>query len=400
MKRLNYSITDSSTVVFIDGEVYTIPKTHPSYNSIVLSLTDDAMDEEWKIREVEELADIRKAVESYAEGRITIEGETLYYREEAIPADALVERIMTLRAESRGFEHLIKFLDNLMDNPNQDSRDDLYRFLTKNNLPITENGTFLAYKVVRESYFDLHSNTYDNSIGAVIEMPRSEVDPNRNNTCSEGFHAASYEYIPWYGNMNSDKVVIVEINPQDVVSVPIDHNDAKLRTCKYRVIGEMKNPHIDRIKSNYVNTESGSYLQEDFQPYDNVFDDYDEDEDDFDGDWYGDEEDEWEDEEEFVPYQESKQETEAKNWVGEISWISNGVKKEGDIIAEVPAGESIVNAVEEIFDAYNDDEVSFSKVQKAKDISSKDRYIVIVYKIDGVDLTTPRLYAPNVNQIN
>jgi len=34
-------------------------------------------------------------------------------------------------------------------------------------------------------------------------------------------------------------VVKVLVNPEDVVSIPTDYNDAKMRTCKYVVIEEV-----------------------------------------------------------------------------------------------------------------------------------------------------------------
>jgi hypothetical protein len=53
---------------------------------------------------------------------------------------------------------------------------ELYGFLEKGNLPITNDGHFLAYKKVRKDYKDCHSGTMDNSIGQVVEMERNQVD--------------------------------------------------------------------------------------------------------------------------------------------------------------------------------------------------------------------------------
>jgi hypothetical protein len=51
-------------------------------------------------------------------------------------------------------------------------------------------------------------------------------------------HFCSQEYLPHFGGSDS-RVVIVKINPRDVVSIPTDYNNAKGRACRYEVIGEV-----------------------------------------------------------------------------------------------------------------------------------------------------------------
>jgi len=81
-----------------------------------------------------------------------------------------------------------------MSNPSMTSRNELFLFLEAANLPITEDGCFLAYKAVTSDFKDKHSRKFDNSPGVTLEMPRRDVDDNREQTCSYGFHAAAYEY--------------------------------------------------------------------------------------------------------------------------------------------------------------------------------------------------------------
>lgn len=393
MKRLNYSITINSAIVFIDGEVYTLPSSLPEYNNIIATLTDSQMSEESKIDSIRKMSNIKETIESYAEGRITIDENSIKYKGEEIPTDVLYERIVQLRKEGGNFKHLIHFLDNLMENPDMNSRKDLYRFLSKNNLPITSRGTFLAYKKVREDYTDIYSGKFTNSPGSVIEMDRGKVDPDRNNTCSAGFHAASYDYIPQYGINDTDKVVIVEINPRDVVSVPIDHDDAKLRTCRYEVIGEMDNP-FSRLKSNFIDTDFDDedyFREEGFEEEDNYFDDYYKDEEEEEEEWDG----------EFEPYSdmitpESTTLTYQKEFV---EWVSNGVKKSGYIIEEIEADESLSPVLDRFLNDVDHD-VRTEKVLKVKPVSSINRYLVEVVAVDDVMLETPVLYVPAYYQID
>lgn len=371
MRRLNYSITESSVVVFIDGEVYTISSNHPNYREIIQVLLDDTMSEFNKIYYVLGHVDVAASIEKYADGRITIEGDTIMYNGMDIPMEVLAERILKLRGDESSFEHLVKFLDNLMANPSTDSRDDLYRFLSRNNLPITNRGTFLAYKKVNINYKDVHSNTFDNSIGAVVSMPRAHVDPDRNNTCSAGFHAASYDYMDSYGG---DRVVIVEIDPKDVVSVPVDHDDAKLRCCKYTVIGEIENYQSTQIRSGYVDVEQDDdFFEDDTEDETDVFDDYYADESEWDGQFNEDDEG--------------------------VRWISNGAEKIGEIVDYIEAGNSLKTHVKAYLTLFEDEGIDATLTKKVKDVSSKDRYLVKVNMVDGTPLNKPKLYAPNVEQV-
>jgi hypothetical protein len=131
---------------------------------------------------------------------------------------------------------LVNFMENLMQNPSMNSVNELYGFLEKNNLPITSDGHFLAYKKVRENYLDCHSGTMDNSVGKIVEMERNQVDDVADRTCSTGLHFCSEDYLNHFGG---ERIMIVKVNPRDVVSIPSDYNRSKGRACRYEVVGEL-----------------------------------------------------------------------------------------------------------------------------------------------------------------
>lgn len=156
--------------------------------------------------------------------------------------DSLIGKIEKMRNDGFTIQPLINFIHNLYQNPSQDSIDELYLFCEKNELPITEDGYLIAYKIVGHNYMDLFSGKFSNKVGAVLEMDRNDVDSNRGNTCSHGLHFCSRGYLPHYGNNRggNDRCMIVKINPADVVSIPRDYNNAKGRTWKYEVVGELE----------------------------------------------------------------------------------------------------------------------------------------------------------------
>jgi len=224
-----FIIQGNNITVVIDNNPHTISKTHITYQKIV----DAIKNNDWET--VRDVIEPKKVVLNYGKGNVSIKGETLYWRGKEFH-NAMSKRMIQMLQEGFDIEPLVKFMDNLMDNPSHRSVQELYGFLEKNNLPITSDGHFLAYKRVREDYMDCHTGTMDNSIGKIVEMARNEVDDNSSNTCSSGLHFCSQEYLKSFGG---DRTVIVKINPRDVVSIPNDYNNSKGRACRYEVIGEV-----------------------------------------------------------------------------------------------------------------------------------------------------------------
>jgi hypothetical protein len=133
--------------------------------------------------------------------------------------------------------HLLKFLGNLMENPSNSAVEELYDFLEVCNLPITEDGHFVAYKRIQANYTDVHSGKYDNSVGNTVSMERCLVDDRRENTCSHGLHVCSLNYLAHFGG---ERLVLCKVNPKDVVSIPSDYGNTKMRVCQYEVIQELE----------------------------------------------------------------------------------------------------------------------------------------------------------------
>jgi len=125
-----------------------------------------------------------------------------------------------------------------MENPSRRAVNELYAFLEHKAMPLTPDGNFLAYKGVREDYTDWHSGKFSNKVGDVNEMIRNKVCDDANIGCSHGFHAGSLDYARGYGN--GGHLMVVEIDPRDVVSVPLDCEQQKLRTAKYKVVAHFE----------------------------------------------------------------------------------------------------------------------------------------------------------------
>lgn len=247
-----FIIQGSNVTVVIDNKPHTIAKTHITYQKVV----DAIKAGDWE--KVRDIIDPKLAVINYGSGNVAIQGDKLFWKNEEMHG-AIVTRMIAMLQEGFSIEPLVLFMDNMMNNPSCRAVNELYGFLEKNNLPITPDGHFLAYKRVRSNYMDVHSGTFDNSVGKVCEMPRNKVDDNAENTCSTGLHFCSEGYL---GSFGGERVMILKINPRDVVSIPVDYNNAKGRTCRYEVIGEVgSNPDDKKEFTKPVQTNANSNVK-------------------------------------------------------------------------------------------------------------------------------------------
>lgn len=258
---------DGNLTVILKNKAHQVIPDHTNYKLILEALPTATEDE------LLELVDIEKAVATFSDGQVSIvNGKVMFEGEEV--HGSISKRIIEFMSKGLPFQPLVKFLENLMENPSMQSQQELYDFLEHENLPITEDGCFLAYKAVNSDFKDKWKGTFDNKVGQVCEMRRAKVDDNRGRGCSAGLHAGALNYVANYGSVDAgDNIVIVKINPEDVVSVPSDCNCEKLRTCKYEVVGlyqgELPKP---LYKAEF---EADSYVDD--EEYSTVYDEYDED---------------------------------------------------------------------------------------------------------------------------
>ena len=287
-----YLVTDKNVSLTLDGKPHIISSTATVYRSVLDAIRENAVDS------LRNLLKPKERIAAATEGRITYDGRELFFNGNPI-SNAIKERLAFLWEGGFDYKPLLRFLDNLMDNPSYRAVEETYRFLEACNLPITNDGHFLAYKMVRSDYLDIYSGTMDNSVGGVVEVPRNQVDEDSNRTCSNGLHACSQGYLGRYGSSgNNDRVMVVKINPRDVVAVPHDYNNAKMRVCRYEVVDELS---WDDVGLNRYYTDSyGGDLDDITDDYDDqyneddswLYDEYESSQDD-DSEWDDDLGDEW-----------------------------------------------------------------------------------------------------------
>ena len=222
-------LTNTGLTIMADGKTHQVSSSHPQYEKIILAYKNDDH------AEVLRLIDLENVVQTFGDGKLTVEKGVVKYRDRIL-SRAITKRILRMIDEGFNVAPMVAFLDNLMENPSFRAVEELYGFLETNELPITPDGHFMAYRRVTFDFKDFHTRTYDNSVGQTLTMERNMVDEDKNRTCSNGFHVCSLPYLKDF-HAGEGHIVTVKVNPRDVVSVPTDYNFTKMRVCSYTVTG-------------------------------------------------------------------------------------------------------------------------------------------------------------------
>lgn len=242
---ITYTRSGDIITISYEGNTYPINKDHPSYTEIRKALTDKKYDI------IPKLLDVEKKIETATKGRFRVSGNTVFIDEKQVDNEIGQKIVEFMRAKAP-HKALIKFWENVLLNPDPVARKSVFPFIKKNGHPITEDGCFIAYKSVRSDYRDHHTGRLDYNVGNVVKEDRAVCDPNPKQTCSKGLHVANRHYA--WGFNSSKKMIECKINPRDVVAVPDDYSNMKMRTCEVYVVrdndsGQLKVPYIDVSKA-------------------------------------------------------------------------------------------------------------------------------------------------------
>jgi hypothetical protein len=238
-KKVNWLITDQNITVNYDGQTHIVPRTDALADRLIKALKEQKLDE------IPNLVSAAKRIETFSHGNFVVQDGRILINGVEAPV-VLGNKIVKFSNEGLPFQPLVKFAERLQLNPSFRAVQELFTFLEKNDHPITENGCFIAYKRVRGTFKDIHSNTMDNSPGNMVTMPRNQVNEDSSQTCSYGLHVANWDYAHNHfasSDSETDVMLEVEVDPADVVAIPADYDNAKMRVCKYKVLGVIDSEH-------------------------------------------------------------------------------------------------------------------------------------------------------------
>jgi hypothetical protein len=253
---MTFSKTDKSLTIMTKVEGKNVVLTTTSTNTNWAAILD-ALKQEDETKVVE-LMSVKAAVEAYTESNIVVKDGNVFFKTRQLHG-LDVTRQLEFKNQGIPFLPMARFLERKMLNPSSRAINELYTFLEHKKMPITPEGKIRGYKGVQADYWSCTGNKETvvlkgkvneegkiyNGIGEEIEMLRNSVCDDYQQGCAMGLHIGSLEYASTFGG----KMLIVEFDPADVVSVPSDCNCQKLRVCKYKVIGEYEKP----LNDTYVN---------------------------------------------------------------------------------------------------------------------------------------------------
>ena len=278
---------DSISLIFRKGMPVTVGEDHPKFEEI----NNLRINGELKTATDDEVMSIltQKTVNAWVEKSMS-EGEyqlTPYglYDSDGLVSSDLADKLAKALGEDPDNEPriraMVRFLARAKENPSMPDADKLYRWIFSEKLTLTPDGHFLGYKSVAKSPKDVLSKveiTLPNGdaetadyahtmhdgdvywshfsgggitngvefpeqvpqwVGAVVEMPRDKVDSRGDVECSVGLHVGTYGYASKFYAGDISQLLLVKVDPKDVVSVP-DYDFTKLRACRYTVVGEIE----------------------------------------------------------------------------------------------------------------------------------------------------------------
>lgn len=244
----------SSIVVVAGGKVYPATADHPKFAMIVAECKDwesrsnRLSEQKQRVARIVDLFDRAEAIGNrFAQlsERVKVMAGRVYFDGTAVD-NALSRLIVKFLDAEQDFMPLVNFMEKIETNPNPHSREHLFRWLQKHDYSLCPDGDFTAYKAVKTDGKSSHSGKaivnnewMEGNIlwapGTVVEMPRDEVafDPSRG--CSTGLHVGNWQFASTFLS-GPKKMLSIKINPRDVVSVPTESNDEKMRVCRARVL--------------------------------------------------------------------------------------------------------------------------------------------------------------------
>lgn len=244
---MTHIINTHAIILFLQGKSYRVEKSDKRYPKILKAFDLPEDEQEEVVLSILQPEELNVGERLKGQEGFEVVGEDVFYKNQKLP-NALSTKIKSLLREELPVKHFELFWGNLSLNPSSSSVEELMEFLEYKELPITDDGCFIAYKGVQDDYWSVSGNTETtvlkgqvdstgrilNEVGAEIEVLRRNVDDNRNQHCSYGLHVGSHSYARGFGS----KTMVVKVNPRDVVSVPNDYNCQKCRVSAYKVLSE------------------------------------------------------------------------------------------------------------------------------------------------------------------
>lgn len=275
MSQVNYNLLTQDGLSFLTvyppnaTPLVASSESHANFDELVRAVL--ANDES-----VYDKFDVQRAVQAAFDRvseRVSVRDGKVYFDGDEVN-NTLTDKILRFYENAEeDYEPLVLFMEKLSQNPEENSREQLFRFLDHYDVPLTEDGDIVFYKAVKSDgnggWTSMHAgpaivdgvevNGYvPNAVGSVVEIGRSLVDSDPNVACNTGLHAGTYEYASQFGRGHTHAIMTVRVNPRDVVSVPHDYTSQKVRVCRYEVLDIVQDKYEDSVQVVHTGNRAGT----------------------------------------------------------------------------------------------------------------------------------------------
>lgn len=259
---LKYQITKMNggthITAYLGEESRPAGQDHPYFTRIKDALVNDNP-EKLSDEAIFDLFNIPKSLKKEFEklsSRVAVEYGKIFYKGEPID-NALCTEILKRIDKNEPFGPLVNFFERLMRNPIPASTQELYGWIEKHGLDLTDEGKIIGWKSCntdeageivstrgggeaivtdKDGKARKVSGVIPQLIGGSVEMPFSRVDENTRIACSTGLHVGSKDYAMGFTGNRKLKVLV---DPEDVVSVPSNGSENKMRVWRYEIVEEV-----------------------------------------------------------------------------------------------------------------------------------------------------------------
>ena len=235
-KGIPFVLKENYLQVTLQGRPFALDSSHPTFARLKRAIQK----KNWK--GIPKLVSLAESLMNDTQGNVSVVKGEIFYKGKKVEA-SITERIIGMIREGKPVKHMLRFMDNLYQNPSETAVREFFGWWQKNGLPITDDGCFLAYKSVRSNYTDTYSGTVSNRPGQVIMMARKAADDDYNSQCSTGFHLCSRHY-----GIYGDKVMVGKVNPKYLLSAV----GGKIRVTQYEVLKELANKYQDILNEDFI----------------------------------------------------------------------------------------------------------------------------------------------------
>lgn len=250
--KCNVILTDSMTTVFFNGKktnkTFTFFAGEASYEAatkLAKGVIDDIQGGFKVSKEVfetfEQLSDKKAALRAWSRNGLVINETEVTFQGEELSSE-LTEFLVKLveeGASDSSFDAWTGFIKALNNSSSNHTVERLFLFLSKNDLYISPCGQYVyAWRVCNSNYKDKYTNSFDNSVGSVCQVPKNQVEVDPNKACSKGLHIASIDYLNSCYASTGDPLLIVKVAIEDIMSIPYDYDGSKVRCSKFEVVAE------------------------------------------------------------------------------------------------------------------------------------------------------------------